>query len=257
MASWLSGTITSVAQTFQVENKTSGYVPGIPSNEFYTLDNIALFLQDNWRWKPNFTVRGGLKWEYYSPLKEDGDLGFLPILNGRTFEQAMLDPATTVSFVNGHFYEKDLNNFGPTIGFAWDVTNDGKTAVRGGYSLSFVNEETITVGRATARGNAGLTTAASLTQQYTTVSAGTPVVADAGIPVRADAGQSGGAESEHAVVGHRSQHHRPLRPPGELWCAARGRLGDGGRSALCRNLRASDLAWKGFQPAQIQPGLPG
>ena len=175
MASWLSGTITSVAQTFQVENKTSGYVPGIPSNEFYTLDNIALFLQDNWRWKPNFTVRGGLKWEYYSPLKEDGDLGFLPVLNGRSFEEAMLDPTTTVGFVNGHFYEKDLNNFGPTIGFAWDVTNDGKTAVRGGYSLSFVNEETITVARATARGNAGLTTTPSLTQQYTTVSAGTPL----------------------------------------------------------------------------------
>ena len=77
------------------------------------------------------------------------------MLNGRTFEQAMLDPTTTVSFVNGAFYNKDLNNFGPTIGFAWDVTKDGKTAVRGGYSLSFVNEESVTVGRAAARGNAG------------------------------------------------------------------------------------------------------
>ena len=62
--------------------------------------------------------------------------GSCPILNGRSFEEAMLDPTTTVGFVNGHFYKKDLNNFGPTIGFAWDVTNDGKTAVRGGYSLT-------------------------------------------------------------------------------------------------------------------------
>ena len=52
--------------------------PGIPANENYTLDNIAAYLQDNWRWKPNFTVRGGLKWEYYSPLREDDNLGFLP-----------------------------------------------------------------------------------------------------------------------------------------------------------------------------------
>ena len=34
----------------------------------------------------------------------------------------MLDPATTVTFVNGEFYKKDLNNFGPTAGFAWDLT---------------------------------------------------------------------------------------------------------------------------------------
>ena len=75
------------AQTFRVRDKTSGYVPGIPSNEYYTLDNIALFAQDNWRWKPNFTVRAGLKWEYYSPLREDNDLGLLPILNGRPFQR--------------------------------------------------------------------------------------------------------------------------------------------------------------------------
>ena len=38
----------------------------------------------------------------------------------------MLDPATTVTFVNGEFYNKDLNNFGPTAGFAWDLTKDGR-----------------------------------------------------------------------------------------------------------------------------------
>ena len=48
-----------MAQTFQVEDQTSGFVGGIPSNENYTLDNIAAYVQDNWRWKPNFTVRAG------------------------------------------------------------------------------------------------------------------------------------------------------------------------------------------------------
>ncbi len=54
----------------------------------------------------------------------------------------MLDPNARVTFVDGYMYKKDLNNFGPTAGFAWDVTKDGKTAVRGGYSLTFVNEDT-------------------------------------------------------------------------------------------------------------------
>jgi hypothetical protein len=176
LSSWLSGTISGVAQTFQVRDQNSGFVSGIPSNENYTLDNIAAYFQDNWRWKPNFTVRAGLKWEYYSPLKEDDNLGLLPILTG-SFEQTMVNPATQVTFVNGEFYNKDLNNFGPTVGFNWDVTRDGRTAVRGGYSLTFVNEETVTVGRAAARGNAGLTTNAATPPVFATVSGGVPVIA--------------------------------------------------------------------------------
>jgi hypothetical protein len=176
LASWVGGIVSSVAQTFQVQDTSSGFVAGIPANENYTLDNVAAYLQDNWRWKPNFTVRAGLKWEYYSPLREDNNLGFLPVMNGRGLDQVMLDPATTVTFVNGDFYKKDLNNFGPTAGFSWDLTKDGKTAVRGGYSLTFVNEETVTVGRAAARGNAGLSSAVTLSNQYTTVAAGVPVI---------------------------------------------------------------------------------
>ena len=66
-------------------------------------------------------------------------------VNGRSVRDALLDPNGAVTFVNGGFYNKDLNNFGPTVGFAWDPFKDGRTAVRGGYSLTFVNEETMTV----------------------------------------------------------------------------------------------------------------
>jgi hypothetical protein len=176
MAAWLSGAVTSVQRTFQVQDTSSGFVGGIAANENYTLDNIAAYVQDNWRWKPNFTVRAGLKWEYYSPLKEDDNLGFLPIMNGRSLEQVMLDPSTQVTFVDGDMYNKDLNNFGPTLGFAWDVTKDGRTAVRGGYSLTFVNEETVTVGRAASRGNTGLSSTSVLSNQFARVNAGVPEV---------------------------------------------------------------------------------
>jgi hypothetical protein len=175
LASFLGGVVSSVTQTFNVESASSGFVGGIPSNENYTLDNIAAYMQDNWRWKPNFTVRAGLKWEYYSPLKEDNNLGFVPILAG-SFSQTMLNPATQITFANGGYYRKDLNNFGPTAGFNWDVTKDGRTSVRGGYSLTFVNEDTVTVGRAVARGNAGLTSNVVLSNQFRTVSSGVPVI---------------------------------------------------------------------------------
>ncbi|MDO8835462.1 MAG: TonB-dependent receptor, partial [Vicinamibacterales bacterium] len=177
MAAWLGGIVSSTSRTFQVKDATSGYVPGIPANEFYTLDNIAAYVQDNWRWRPNFTVRAGLKWEYYSPLREDNNLGFLPVINGRSISDVMLDPNAQITFADGDFWKKDLNNFGPTVGFAWDLTSDGKTAVRGGYSLAFVNEESVTAGRSAARGNSGLTSTVALTSQYATVSGGVPLPA--------------------------------------------------------------------------------
>jgi hypothetical protein len=176
LAAFLGGIVTSTQRTYNVVDASSGYVPGVPSDENYTFDNVAAYIQDNWRWKPTFTVRAGLKWEYYSPLREDNNLGFLPVTNGRAVDQFMLDPSTTVTFTDGDYWRKDLNNFGPTVGFAWDVTKDGRTAVRGGYSLTFVNEETVTVGRNAARGNTGLTNTPVLSNQYTSVSAGVPQI---------------------------------------------------------------------------------
>ncbi|PYR79657.1 MAG: hypothetical protein DMF87_10700 [Acidobacteria bacterium] len=154
LLSWLSGTVSSVDQTFQVRSASSGFVAGAPYDRNYRLDNITTYLQDNWRWKPNVTLRGGVKWEYDSPLRERDNLGLLPVLGGRSVRDVLLDPNGTVGFVNGDFYKKDLNNFGPTVGFAWDPFKDGRTSVRGGYSLTFVNEETITVGDNAATSNA-------------------------------------------------------------------------------------------------------
>ncbi|HUG90546.1 MAG TPA: TonB-dependent receptor [Planctomycetaceae bacterium] len=174
-AAWLGGVVSSTSQTFQVRDKTSGFVPGIPSNENYTADTVALFVQDNWRLKPNFTIRAGLKWEYYSPLRERDDLGLMPQFNGRPFREAMLDPTMTLSFVDGEFYNKDLNNFAPTVGFAWDVTKDGRTAVRGGYSLTYVDEDSVTVARSVGRSNSGLTATATRSNLFATVSGGVPL----------------------------------------------------------------------------------
>jgi hypothetical protein len=176
MLSMLTGTISAETRTFQVEDQSSGYVPGIPNNRNYTLDNIAAFVQDSWRVKPNLTIRAGLKWEYYSPVSEDDNLGFLPQLNGKTFEQVMRDPNGTISFIDGGMWESDLNNFGPTIGFAWDVFKDGRTAVTGGYSLTYVNEEGVTVATNSLGANAGLATGATLSNLYAKYSAGVPEI---------------------------------------------------------------------------------
>ena len=46
-------------------------------------------------------------------------------------------------FVNGavqnvsQLYNSDKNNFGPRLGFAYDVFEDGKTAIRGGIAILY------------------------------------------------------------------------------------------------------------------------
>lgn len=173
---FLSGTIGAAGQTFQVQDRSSGFVEGIAGRRHYSLDNAALFLQDNWRWKPNLTVRAGVKWEYYSPLRETDNLALLPILEGRPVRDVLLDPGGRVTFVDGGFYKKDLDNLGPTVGVAWDPFKDGRTAVRGGYSLTFVNEETISVATNASSANAGLETSTVLANLYTTLASGVPAL---------------------------------------------------------------------------------
>jgi hypothetical protein len=177
LLSMLSGTISQLTQTFQVENQTSGFVGGIPNNRNWSLDNYAMFVQDNWRVKPNLTLRGGVKWEYFSPVAEDDNLAFVPVLaGGQTMAQAMLDPTTTVTFSNGRMWNRDFNNFGPTVGASWDPFKDGKTAIRAGYSLTFINEEGATVGTGVGA-NAGLSTAVTVPNLFQRLSAGKPTIA--------------------------------------------------------------------------------
>ena len=92
MLSMLTGTISQVSTTFQVKDQSSGYVSGYPNNRNYTLNTIPSYIQDNWRLKPNFTVRAGLKWEYNSPVSEDDNLGFLPVLNGQELHRRARQP---------------------------------------------------------------------------------------------------------------------------------------------------------------------
>jgi hypothetical protein len=174
---FLSGTISQIGQTFQVSDRNSGFVAGIPDVRDFTLDNTNIYIQDNWRIRPNLTLRGGIKWEYFAPLREDNNLLLLPVQDGgRTTRDVLLDPNGRVDFVNGNLYNPDRNNFGPTIGFAWDPSKNGRTAVRGAYTLAFVNEETITVARNAAIGNSGLSTARAATNLYQTLSSRSPAV---------------------------------------------------------------------------------
>lgn len=85
--------------------------------EFATND-YAFFVQDDWKILPRLSLSLGLRWEY-----EQLPDPFSNLVNPAVPQTASLP--------------SDKNNFGPRVGFAYDVFGSGKTVVRGGYGLYY------------------------------------------------------------------------------------------------------------------------
>lgn len=115
-------------------------VTGGPANfQFYfRTDYYAGFVQDDWKVKPNLTLNIGLRYEYFSPLKEKrGRLSNLFFGS-----QGLINP--TVRVVD-ELYNPDTNNFAPRFGFAYTpktqafggFLNNDRAVIRGGFGVAF------------------------------------------------------------------------------------------------------------------------
>ena len=89
-------------------------------------NGFSFFGQDDYRVASNFTLNFGLRWEYFGPLSEKNNL--LSNL-GQDGNLAMVG----TDGLNG-LYHRDLGDFAPRIGFAWNVRN---TVIRAGYGIYY------------------------------------------------------------------------------------------------------------------------
>jgi hypothetical protein len=91
----------------------------------YATDEIALFVQDNWKLRPNFTINAGLRWEgAFNPTPEASNTTMVNQVRGFQFPIGRTtDPSLQIP--------NQTSQFGPRLGFAWDPSKDGRTAVRG------------------------------------------------------------------------------------------------------------------------------
>jgi len=170
----LAGRVTSATQRFNVRDRESGYVPGQENRRLWAFDTYAGYLQDNWKVLKRLSLSLGVRYDYFTVVDETQGLALLPVLGNRSAIDALRDPNGTLDFagksVGRPFYNPDRNNFAPNIGLAWDVRGDGKTAIRAGYSVHFVNDNHLTMAFNASRTNEGLQANPTLTNLNGTVS---------------------------------------------------------------------------------------
>jgi hypothetical protein len=117
------------------------------SRSTYTSPTFAPFFDDNWQASDRLTVQMGIRWEYLSPWAETSGIeGSFDAASGKIGFHTLPTnlPAQLVPLVipQNDFYpagilNKDLNNWGPRVGVAYDL-ND-RTVLRSGFGVYYDN----------------------------------------------------------------------------------------------------------------------
>jgi hypothetical protein len=136
-------------------------VIGSGTNSLHNRANdFSAFFQDDWKVAPRLTLNLGLRYDYFGPTTEtDGHfVGFDPSKAVTTpvppaaclFGLSPCGSIVTGGFVqagNGNLpgfpkvgnglVNPNYRNFGPRLGFAYQLTNNGNVVVRGGYGIFY------------------------------------------------------------------------------------------------------------------------
>lgn len=174
----LAGLVDSGSQSYNVTSQTSGFVSGAPFRRQYSLNNYAGYFLDTWKAWPKFTITLGLRYEYFTPTTEDNGLGLLPEVQNGNPITTLLNPGGILNFAGNSanpFYTPSKDNFAPNVGFAWDIFGNGTTALRGGYSVHYVNDEAIASVDNNSNTNSGLAGFSNMVGLKSFANAPTPI----------------------------------------------------------------------------------
>jgi hypothetical protein len=119
----------------------------------YRANEFAFFVQDDFRVNSRLTVNLGLRWEYFGPphnFQKNIDSNFYfgsPVTPVPTATNNPFFPVNSPFYAslstgtfqvrNNEIWNKDTNNFGPRVGFAWDALGTQKLVVRAGAGIMY------------------------------------------------------------------------------------------------------------------------
>ena len=123
------------------------------------------YVEDDWKINPRLTLNLGVRWSYYRPTWEEGDTitnfnagtwvaSQAPAINTggketlNSANQPLTSTGSVANLTNGlvfagqngtprGFDNPRKGDFGPRIGFAYRLTNDGKTSIHGGAGTGY------------------------------------------------------------------------------------------------------------------------
>lgn len=171
----LAGIVGSGTIAANFQGPGVGPVLGSSKRERFEYETYGLYFSDQWRVTPELTVNLGIRWDYFSPLRNPDVVYLEPDLEGAegfdALRTALLDPTGqyvilgTNAGKEGQFNKADLNNFGPVVSFAYSPQSRGGIlgflfgdagVLRGGFRMGYINDEYVRGPDNAAGGNAGL-----------------------------------------------------------------------------------------------------
>jgi hypothetical protein len=144
LGGWYYASASVVPKTGQIPN----FYRGFRANE------VGIYGQDDWRVSSRLTVNLGLRWEYFGPPHN-----YLPNIDSNVYfgtgqvplacpapcnqffpansQYYAYEAGATFQVHNSSIWNKDLKNFGPRVGFAYDVLGNQKLVLRAGFGMFY------------------------------------------------------------------------------------------------------------------------
>jgi len=160
----LAGRIASITRNARLSEENNRYTLQGDLISRAQQTEFGVYAQDTWRFRPNITLTGGLRWEVQKPFIPLNDTysranGGYAGLFGESGVNNLFRPGTLAGTPTSYVlfpkqttaYDAKYNSFAPSVGFTYSPNfktgllrtlagESGKTVIRGGFSMAYVRE---------------------------------------------------------------------------------------------------------------------